>query len=114
MEEYKFSYKYPHPAVTVDCVIFGFDGTSIKVLLIQRGVEPYKGAWAFPGGFLRMDESAEEAAKRELMEETGLKDIPLEQFYTFTNVDRDPRERVITIAHSISVRGLLNVMCKVS
>jgi len=89
MEEYKFSYKYPHPAVTVDCVIFGFDGTSIKVLLIQRGVEPYKGAWAFPGGFLRMDESAEEAAKRELMEETGLKDIPLEQFYTFTNVDRD-------------------------
>ena len=104
MEEYKFSYKYPHPAVTVDCVIFGFDGTSIKVLLIQRGVEPYKGAWAFPGGFLRMDESAEEAAKRELMEETGLKDIPLEQFYTFTHVDRDPRERVITIAHYALVR----------
>ena len=98
MEEFKYHYKYPHPAVTTDCVIFGFDGVSIKVLLIQRGIEPFKGSWAFPGGFLKMDETADECAKRELEEETGLKNIPVDQFYTFTSVDRDPRERVITIA----------------
>ena len=104
MEELKFQYKYPHPAVTTDCVIFGFDGISIKVLLIQRGIEPYKDAWALPGGFLKMDETADECAKRELKEETGLMDIPVEQFYTFTAVDRDPRERVITIAYYALVR----------
>ena len=63
-----FCYKYPHPSVTTDCVIFGFDGAKLKVLLIQRGIEPYKGRWAFPGGFLQMDESAEEGALRELHE----------------------------------------------
>ena len=104
MEELKYHYKYPHPSVTTDCVIFGFDGISIKVLLIQRGLEPYKDAWALPGGFLKMDETAEECAKRELEEETGLKDIPVEQFHTFTAVDRDPRERVITIAYYALVR----------
>ena len=71
-EELKYHYKYPHPSVTTDCVIFGFDGSNLKVLLVQRGIEPYKGRWAFPGGFLRMDESAEEGALRELREETGL------------------------------------------
>lgn len=72
MEEKMYSYKYPHPAVTTDCVIFGFDGAKLKVLLIERGNEPYKGLWAFPGGFLNMDESAEQGARRELMEETGM------------------------------------------
>ena len=67
-----YSYKYPHPAVTTDCVIFGFDGAKLKVLLIERGNEPYKGLWAFPGGFLNMDESAEQGARRELMEEWWL------------------------------------------
>ena len=71
-EGLNFCYKYPHPSVTTDCVIFGFDGAKLKVLLIQRGIEPYKGRWAFPGGFLKMDESAEEGALRELHEETGL------------------------------------------
>ncbi len=104
MDELKYSYKYPHPAVTADCVIFGFDGVSIKVLLVQRGIEPFKGAWAFPGGFMKMDETAEECAKRELEEETGLKDITVEQFHTFSAVGRDPRERVITIAHYALVR----------
>jgi len=104
MEELKYHYKYPHPAVTTDCVIFGFDGVRINVLLIQRGVEPYKDAWAFPGGFLKMDETAEEGARRELEEETGLKNVDVEQFYTFSTVDRDPRERVITIAHYALVR----------
>lgn len=99
-----YSYKYPHPAVTADCVIFGFDGVSIKVLLIQRGIEPYKGQWAFPGGFMNMNETAEECAKRELEEETGLKNAAIEQFYTFSAVNRDPRERVITVAHYALVR----------
>jgi 8-oxo-dGTP diphosphatase len=104
MSELKFCYKYPHPAVTADCVIFGFDGVSIKVLLIQRGIEPFKGKWAFPGGFMNIDETVEDCAKRELEEETGLKNASVEQFYTFSDVNRDPRERVITVAHYALVR----------
>lgn len=104
MEEMNYCYKYPHPAVTSDCVIFGFDGVAIKVLLIQRGIEPYKGKWAFPGGFMQIDETVEECAKRELEEETGLKTTSVEQFYTFSDVNRDPRERVITVAHYALVR----------
>lgn len=100
----KYSYDYPHPAVTTDCVIFGFDGISIKLLLVERGVEPYKGEWAFPGGFMRMDETADECARRELEEETGLSNATMEQFYTFTDVARDPRERVITIAYYALVK----------
>ena len=106
MEETKgtYTYKYPHPSVTADCVIFGFDGVSIKMLLIQRGIEPFKEKWAFPGGFMKIDETAEECAKRELEEETGLKNAAVEQFYTFSDVNRDPRERVITVAHYALVR----------
>lgn len=97
-KEKKFSYEYPHPAVTVDCVIFGFDGEHLNILLIERGIEPFKGCWAIPGGFIRMDETAEEAANRELQEETGVKDVFMEQLKAFSGVYRDPRERVITIA----------------
>ncbi|EJW94124.1 NUDIX family hydrolase [gut metagenome] len=61
MEEKKYCYKYPHPAVTTDCVIFGFDGKRLHILLIERGLEPYKGNWALPGGFLKMDETVEES-----------------------------------------------------
>lgn len=106
MEENKemYSYRYPRPAVTADCVIFGFDGVGIKVLLIQRGIEPFKGKWALPGGFMNMNETVEECAKRELEEETGLKNAVVEQFYTFSDVNRDPRERVITVAHYALVR----------
>lgn len=93
-----YTYKYPHPAITTDCVIFGFDGTSINILLIERGLDHYKGSWALPGGFLNMDETVEEGAKRELYEETNVEDVYLEQFHVFSTVDRDPRERVLTVA----------------
>lgn len=104
MIEHQYCYKYPRPSVTADCVIFGFDGVAIKVLLIQRGIEPFKGKWAFPGGFMKLDETAEECAKRELEEETGLKNVSVEQFYTFSEVNRDPRERIITVAHYALVK----------
>ena len=93
-----YTFKYPHPAVTADCVIFGFDGTSINILLIERGIEPYKGTWALPGSFLNMNETVEDGAKRELYEETNVENIYLEQFHVFSTVGRDPRERVLTVA----------------
>ena len=104
MEDNKYCYKYPHPAVTTDCVTFGFDGSELQVLLIERGIEPFKGKWAFPGGFLKMDETAREGALRELKEETGLENAYIEQFNTYSDPWRDPRERVITIAHYALVR----------
>lgn len=99
-----YTYKYPHPSVTADCVIFGFDGTKLQVLLIERGIEPYKGQWAFPGGFVNIDESCEDGALRELQEETGLTGVYIEQFHTFSHPKRDPRERVITVAYYALVR----------
>ena len=99
-----YTYVYPRPAVTTDCVIFGYDGKELKVLLIERGIEPFKGCWAFPGGFLNMDEDALAGARRELKEETGLEDAFIEQFHTFSEPGRDPRGRVITIAHYALVK----------
>ena len=100
-----YTYQYPHPAVTTDCVIFGYDvREGLSVLLIERGLDPFKGRWAFPGGFLKMDEDADTGARRELKEETGLDTASIVQFGTFTAVDRDPRERVITIAYMALVR----------
>lgn len=96
-KEYK--YKYPRPALTTDCIIFGFDEVELKVLLIERGIEPFKGQWAFPGGFVQMDETTEEGAKRELFEETGLKNVFIEQLFTFSDVERDPRGRVVSVAY---------------
>lgn len=93
-----YTYQYPHPAVTTDCVVFGFDGKELKILLIERGIDPFKGMWAFPGGFLRMNETAEECAKRELKEETGLELEKVRELGTFSGVNRDPRERVVSIA----------------
>ena len=99
-----YTYDYPRPAVTTDCVIFGYDGKELKVLLIERGIEPFKGRWAFPGGFLNMDEDALAGARRELKEETGLENAFIEQFHTFSEPGRDPRGRVITIAHYALVK----------
>lgn len=100
----KYEYDYPHPAVATDCVVFGFDGRELKVLLIERGVEPYRGMWAFPGGFLRMDETAEECAARELREETGLVLTNVRQLGAFSGVNRDPRERIVSIAFYVLAR----------
>ncbi|MBO7609060.1 MAG: NUDIX hydrolase [Muribaculaceae bacterium] len=102
--EGEYRYKYPHPAVTTDCVVFGFDGIRLNVLLIQRGNEPYKGSWAFPGGFLNIDEDAPDGARRELLEETGLAVTNVEQLGAFATPDRDPRERVISIAYFTLMR----------
>src|SRR5437588_10604342 len=99
-----FSYKYPRAPLTVDCVVFGFDEGELKVLLIERGLEPFKGKWALPGGFVRVDETLDEAARRELAEEAGLEDVFLEQLYTFGAVERDPRERVVSVAYYALVK----------
>ena len=92
-------YKYPHPAVAVDLVIFTLRDHDLQVLLIERGVEPFRGGWALPGGFVRITEGLEEAAQRELREETGLSQSYLEQIGAFGHPDRDPRERVISIPY---------------
>jgi 8-oxo-dGTP diphosphatase len=88
----------------VDAVVFGLDDQELKVLLIQRDVEPFLGKWALPGGFVRVGESLEEAVLRELREEAGISDVFLEQLYTFGAVNRDPRERVVTVAHYALVK----------
>jgi 8-oxo-dGTP diphosphatase len=93
------SYEYPRAALTVDCVVFGLDVSDLKVLLIQRKLPPFQHAWALPGGFVHVDETLDEAARRELAEEAGVTDIYLEQLYTFGAIDRDPRERVVSIAY---------------
>src|SRR5262245_26784686 len=92
-------YPYPRPALTVDCVVFGLDQADLKVLLIQRKLEPFQHAWALPGGFVHVDETLDAAARRELAEEAGVTDVYLEQLYTFGELERDPRERVVTVAY---------------
>ena len=94
-----YTYEYPHPAVTTDIVIFTIRQDELKALLIKRAMPPYQGEWALPGGFVNLDESLEEGARRELEEETGVSGVYLEQLYTFGKPDRDPRERVITVAY---------------
>lgn len=94
-----YTYEFPKPSLTVDCVVFGLDDRELKVMLIQRGVPPFEGAWALPGGFVLMDEQLETAALRELQEETGITKVFLEQLYTFGTINRDPRDRVITVAY---------------
>ncbi len=95
-----YTYEYPRPSITVDCVIFGLDESQqLKVLLIRRKREPYANKWALPGGFVQMEESLEDAARRELKEETGVENVFMEQLYTFGSLGRDPRGRVISVAY---------------
>lgn len=94
-----FTYEYPRPAVTVDIIIFRLTAGEPEVLLIKRGNEPYKGKWALPGGFVDQDETLENAAARELEEETGLKDILLTQMHTFGNPGRDPRGHTVSVVY---------------
>jgi 8-oxo-dGTP diphosphatase len=99
-------YRYPRPALTVDAVVFGLDDEGLKVLLIQRKYEPFKDCWAFPGGFFDVtkDRNADEAVARELREETTLTGLFLEQLYTFSDKERDPREHVVSVAYYCLVR----------
>jgi 8-oxo-dGTP diphosphatase len=98
------TYEYPRPALTVDAVVFGLDDAELKVLLIRRDLEPFRGRWALPGGFVRVEESLEDAVRRELQEEAGVSQVFLEQLYTFGEPGRDPRERVVTVAYCALVR----------
>jgi len=94
-----YIYDYPHPALTTDIVIFTIRNDALNLLLIRRGEEPFKNQWALPGGFIKMHESLDQCAERELKEETGLQNVFLEQLSTFGAVERDPRERVISVAY---------------
>lgn len=100
-ETMAFKYEYERPGLTVDCVIFGLDleEETLKVMLIERDVEPFAGEWAIPGGFVRRDETLMTAANRELEEETGIAAVFLEQLYTFGNPGRDPRGWVVSVAY---------------
>ena len=98
----QYTYKYPRPAVTADCVVMTKE-TTPQVLLIERGFDPYKGCWAFPGGFMNMDETTEQCATRELEEETGMKVTDLQQIGAYSKVDRDPRGRTVTVAYLIVI-----------
>ncbi|MDE2234009.1 MAG: NUDIX hydrolase [Gammaproteobacteria bacterium] len=94
-----YTYEYPHLAVTTDVAVFTLQKGELHVLLIRRGNDPFRGAWALPGGFVRPEEGLEDCARRELEEETGVSGFYLEQLYTFGAVQRDPRERVLTVAY---------------
>jgi 8-oxo-dGTP diphosphatase len=99
-----FTYEYPRPALTVDCVVFGFDDVDLQLLLIRRALEPFSDSWALPGGFVDMDEDLDQAARRELEEETHLTQVFLEQLFTFGAAGRDPRGRVVSVAYYALVR----------
>ena len=103
-----YTYKYPRPAVTADCIVITKEAEP-KVLLIQRGDEPFKGTWAFPGGFMNMDETAEQCAFRELEEETGLQLTEAKQIGCYSDVDRDPRGRTLSVAYLMLVEDELPV-----
>ena len=91
--------EYPKPSVTTDVVLFSIINNDLKLLLVKRAVNPFRGKWALPGGFVKMEEDLEQGAKRELLEETGVEENYLEQLYTFGDPKRDPRGRVITVAY---------------
>jgi 8-oxo-dGTP diphosphatase len=99
-----FSYEYPRPALTVDCVVFGLDEDGLQILLIRRARGPFRGRWALPGGFVHANEPLEAAARRELREETGVTTVYLEQLYSFGDPGRDPRGHTVSVAYYALVR----------
>ena len=101
----EYTYKYPRPALTVDMIIAKVVNEKLQVLLIQRLNSPYKNKWAFPGGFVDMDETLEQAAARELAEETGVVNVNLKQFKAYSTVNRDPRGRTVSVAFTGKVNG---------
>jgi 8-oxo-dGTP diphosphatase len=101
-----FTYEFARPALAVDCVVFGLVRRVLHVLCIQRGLDPHRGGWALPGGFVRIDETVEQAALRELAEEAGVHVRYLEQLRVFSAVDRDPRERVVSVGFFALVNPL--------
>ncbi|NOZ34840.1 MAG: NUDIX hydrolase [Chlorobi bacterium] len=94
-----YCYKYPRPAYTADCIIFTEKSEYAEVVLIKRAFEPFKNYWAFPGGFVDINETGYDAAKRELLEETGLKTDNLSEFGVFDTPGRDPRGRTVTVVY---------------
>ena len=104
-----YSYQYPRAALTVDAIVFTRKNNETFVLLIQRGQEPFKGKWALPGGFVNMDETLEEACKRELLEETGLVADTMKQFKAYDAIHRDPRHRTISVVFSTEIKDKENV-----
>jgi 8-oxo-dGTP diphosphatase len=104
-----YTYNFPRPALTVDIVVFSIQDDRLYILLIQRGREPYRGKWALPGGFVHIEEGLMSAAARELEEETGLKNIQMEQLYTFGDPGRDPRGRVVSVAYFSLLKHDVNI-----
>ena len=94
-----FTYDYARPAIATDCVIFSFDGNVLKLLLLERDNEPFRNQWALPGGFVNIDETTENCALRILKEKAGLENVFVEQLFTFSDMDRDPRERIISVTY---------------
>lgn len=107
-----YTYKYPRPALTVDMAVLRKTGEDYELLLIRRKHDPFAGKWALPGGFVDMDETVEEAAARELYEETNLKNIALEQFHVFSKVDRDPRGRTVSVVFIGALTGEQKIKAK--
>ncbi len=100
-----YSYTHPRPSLSVDVVVFRSEGGQLQVLLVRRGRPPFAGRWALPGGFVGIDESLDDAARRELEEETGLRQVEVRQFYTYGDPRRDPRGRVVTVAYYAVIPG---------
>lgn len=98
-----YCYEYPRPALTTDAIVIANEGGKKYILLIERGIEPFRGKWALPGGFVELDEELEDACARELKEETGIEEIHLEQFTCVGTIGRDPRGHTISVIFSAKI-----------
>lgn len=95
----EYNYNFPRPSLTTDCLIFGYNGQSLKLLLVQRASEPFKNKWSLPGGFVKVTETTEQCAQRILLEKTGLQKVFIEQLFTFSEPNRDPRGWTVSVAY---------------